>query len=52
MLAANLAWGVCQLCGTGFNDEMHLIFECAAMTDLHGQKPHNFQAQWTMQLFI
>ena len=22
---------VCQLCGTGFGDEMHLVFECAAM---------------------
>ena len=22
---------VCQLCGSGFGDEMHLVFECAAM---------------------
>ena len=31
---------VCQLCGTGFGDEMHLVFECAAMADLRGQFPY------------
>ena len=40
---------VCQLCGTGFGEEMHLVFECAAMADLRGQFPDNFQAHQTMQ---
>ena len=43
---------VCQLCGTGFGDEMHLVFECAAMTDLRGQFPDIFQPHQTMQQFM
>ena len=43
---------VCQLCGTGFGDEMHLVFECTAMTDLCGQFPDIFQAHQTMQQFM
>ena len=43
---------VCQLCGTGFGDEMHLVFECTAMTDLRGQVPDIFQAHQTMQQFM
>ena len=35
---------VCQLCGTGFGDEMHLVFECAAMADLRGQISRYFSA--------
>ena len=46
------AWRVCQLCGTGFGDEMHLVFECTAMTDLRGQFPDIFKAQQTMQQFM
>ena len=43
---------VCQLCGTGFGDEMHLVFECAAMADLRGQFPDIFQPYQTMQQFM
>ena len=43
---------VCQLYGTGFGDEMHLVFECAAMTDLRGQFPDIFQPHQTMQQFM
>ena len=43
---------VCQLCGTGFGDEMHLVFECTAMTDLRGQLPDIFQVHQTMQQFM
>ena len=43
---------VCQLCGTGFGDEMHLVFECAAMADLRGQFPYIFQPHQTMQQFM
>ena len=43
---------VCQLCGTGLGDEMHLVFECAAMTDLRGQFPDIFQPHQTMQQFM
>ena len=43
---------VCQLCGTGFGDEMHLVFECAAMADLRGQFPGIFQPHQTMQQFM
>ena len=43
---------VCQLCGTSFGDEMHLVFECAAMTDLRGQFPDIFQPHQTMQQFM
>ena len=43
---------VCQLCGTGFGDEMHLVFECAAMADLRGQFPHIFQPHQTKQQFM
>ena len=39
-------------CGTGFGDEMHLVFECAAMTDLRGQFPYIFQPHQTMQQFM
>ena len=39
---------LCQLCGTGFADEMHLVFECATMADLRGQFPYIFQAHQTM----
>ena len=42
---------VCQLSGTRFGDEMHLVFECAAMADLCGHIPYTFQAHYTtMQL--
>ena len=41
-----------QLCGTGFGDEMHLVFECAVITDLRGQFPYIFQAHQTMQQFM
>ena len=40
---------VCQLYGTGFGDELHLVFECAVMADLHGHFPHIFEAHQTMQ---
>ena len=43
---------VCQLCGTGFGDEMHLVFECAAMADMRGQFPDIFQPHQTMQQFM
>ena len=43
---------VCQLCGTGFGDEMHLVFECAAMADLRGQFSDIFQPHQTMQQFM
>ena len=43
---------VCQLCGTGFGDEVHLVFECAAMADLRGQFPDIFQPHQTMQQFM
>ena len=43
---------VCQLCGTGFGDEMHLVFKCAAMADLRGQFPDIFQPHQTMQQFM
>ena len=43
---------VCQLCGTDFGDEMHLVFECAAMADLRGQFPYIFQPHQTMQQFM
>ena len=38
--------------GTGFGDEMHLVFECATMADLRGQSPDIFQAHQTMQQFM
>ena len=38
---------VCQLSGTRFGDEMHLVFECAAMADLCGRIPYTFQAHYT-----
>ena len=41
-----------QLCGTDFGDEMHLVFECAAMADLRGQFPDIFQPHQTMQQFM
>ena len=31
---------------------MHLVFECAAMADLHGQFPDIFQAHQTVQQFM
>ena len=43
---------VCQLCGTGFGDEMHLAFGCASMTDLRSQFPDIFQPHQTMQQFM
>ena len=43
---------MCQLCGTGFGDEMHLVFECAAMADLRDQFPDIFQPHQTMQQFM
>ena len=43
---------VCQLCGTGFGDELHLVFECAAKADLRGYFPDIFEAHHTMQLFM
>ena len=43
---------VCQPCGTGFGDEMHLVFECAAMADLRGQSPDIPQPHQTMQQFM
>ena len=41
-----------QLCGTDFADDMHLVFECAARADLHGQFPDIFQAHQTLQQFM
>ena len=43
---------VCQLCGTGFGDELHLVFECAAMADLRGHFPDIVEAHQTMQQFM
>ena len=43
---------VCQLCDTGSGNEMHLVFECAALADLHGQFPDIVQAHQTMQQFM
>ena len=43
---------VCQLCGTGFGDEMHLVFEYAAMAVLRGRSPDMFEAHQTMQQFM
>ena len=43
---------VCHLCGTGFGDEMHLVFERAAMADLRVQFPDYFQPHQTMQQFM
>ena len=43
---------VCQLCGTGFGDEMHLVFASAAVADLRGQLPDIFQPHQTMQQFM
>ena len=37
---------------SGFGDEMHLVFECAAITDLRGQFPDFFQPYQTMQQFM
>ena len=44
---------VCQLCGSGFSDEMHLVFECTGLADLRGQFPDIFKAhQRAMQQFM
>ena len=49
---------VCQLCGTGFGDELHLVFECASLADLRGCFPdilethQTFEANQTMQQFM
>ena len=38
-----------QPCATGFGDDMHLIFEYAAMAVVRGHAPYYFQAHQTMQ---
>ena len=38
-----------QPCATGFGDDMHLIFEYAAMAVVRGHAPYTFQAHQTMQ---
>ena len=43
---------VCQVCGTGFGDKLHLVFKCAALADLRGRFPDIFEAHQTMQQFI
>ena len=43
---------VCELCGTGFGDEMHLVFECTSLADLRDCFPEVFHAGQTMQQFM
>ena len=43
---------ICQLCGSGVGDEMHLVFECEALQDLRVSFAPLFQRAATMQQFM
>lgn len=43
---------LCRLCGDGLGDEMHVVFECAALRDLRAQFAPIFDGPRTMQQFM
>ena len=42
----------CTLCQQGVGDELHLVFECAALQDLRVQMPMIFMGVTTMRGFM
>ena len=42
----------CTLCQQGVGDELHLVFECAALQDLRLQMPMIFMGVTTMRGFM